>query len=65
MDFQARQQTLDVIKWYDSIVAGEDRCGTYDYCDKCYKQEMYPCAKAENRKEKGYVRVAVWVRRAK
>lgn len=64
MDFQARQNTLDTIKWYDSIVAGEDRCGTYAFCVKCRKNEQYPCAKAEDRYGKGYVRVGVLVRRS-
>ncbi len=64
MDFKARQDKLDVIKWYDSIVAGEDRCGSYLYCEKCRKSEPYPCAKAEDRYERGYVRVAVVTRRS-
>ncbi len=63
MDFKARQNELDVIKWYDSMVAGEDQCGTYSYCVKCRKQEDNPCARAEDRMEKGYVRVAIITRR--
>ncbi len=64
MDFKARQDKLDVIKWYDSIVAGEDRCGTYAFCVKCRKKEEYPCARAEDRYEKRYVRVAIITRRS-
>ena len=63
--FQKRQEAIDIIKWYDSIVAGEDRCGTYEYCIKCRKEEKYPCARAEDKYQKGYVRVAVINRRAK
>lgn len=65
MDFKSRQDKIDVIKWYDSIVAGEDRCGTYVYCEKCNKAEEYPCAKAEAKYFKKYVRVAVVHRRSR
>lgn len=65
MNLKARQEKLDVIKWYDSILWGEDRCGTYEYCAKCNKDEQYPCARAEARFEKKYVRVAQVSRRAK
>ena len=63
MDLRARQDQFDKIKWYDSMLAGEDRCGKYDFCVKCHKEETYPCAKALNRFEKGYIRVAVVNRR--
>ncbi len=46
MDFKKEQEKFDAIKWYDSIVAGEDRCGSYDFCVKCNKANPYPCAYA-------------------
>ncbi len=46
MDFESQQKKFDDIKWYDSIVAGEDRCGSYEFCEKCNKQEPCPCARA-------------------
>ena len=65
MDFKLWQAKFDDIKWYDSILEGKDKCGTYDFCDKCNKEEKYPCAHAANRKYQGYVRVAVVYRRYK
>ena len=59
INFQDRQDVLDKIKWNDSMIAGEDRCGTYIYCGKCHKTEKYPCARAEDRFERGCVRVAI------
>lgn len=59
MDFKRIQDEFDLVKWYDSIVAGEDCCGSYEFCDKCHKDEENPCAHAMQRLEKGYVRVAV------
>ncbi len=49
MNFKAEQERFDVIKWYDSIVAGEDRCGSYDFCGGCDKTETEPCARAAYR----------------
>ena len=49
MDLQAKQKEFDDVKWYDSILVGEDCCGSYDFCDKCNKYELYPCAKAMQR----------------
>lgn len=51
MDFKAQQKEFDDVKWYDSIVEGNDRCGTYVFCDKCIKTEEYPCARAKARYE--------------
>lgn len=59
MNYKKQQERFDNIKWYDSVVAGEDRCGSYDFCVKCRKQEKFPCARAANEYEKGYVRIAV------
>ncbi len=49
MDLKNQQKTFDDIKWYDSIVAGEDRCGSYDFCQNCNKDEAFPCARAKER----------------
>ncbi|MBQ8428711.1 MAG: hypothetical protein IJX30_01270 [Clostridia bacterium] len=53
MDFKTQQQEFDNVKWYDSILEGNDRCGTYVFCDKCIKTEEYPCARAKARYESG------------
>lgn len=58
MDYKLQQAKMDDIKWYDSIVAGEDRCGSYDFCVKCNKENKYPCARAKLRYEHGLVRIA-------
>ncbi len=49
MDMKFQQEKFDDEKWYDSIVAGEDRCGTYDFCAFCNKEDAYPCANAASR----------------
>ncbi len=49
MDFKSEQEKFDGVKWYDSIVAGEDRCGSYDFCTFCNKEESEPCARAAYR----------------
>ncbi len=59
MDFKAQQEKFDDIKWYDSIVAGFDRCGTYDFCSVCDKAEENPCARAAYRcKKPSWTRIA-------
>lgn len=64
MDFKTQQDQFDNRKWYDSILAGEDKCGSYEFCVKCRKTEPYPCARAAHRYENGYIRLAV-IRRHK
>lgn len=64
MDFKTQQDKFDKIKWYDSILAGCDRCGTYEFCIHCDKDEAYPCARAASRLKKKFVRVAVIHRHA-
>ena len=58
MNFEQEQILLDKEKWYDSIIAGEDRCGSYEFCASCDKWEEYPCARAMRRYKKGYIRLA-------
>ena len=58
MDFKNRQKVFDTVKWFDSIQAGEDRCGTYEFCGECRKKEKNPCARAARRYEKKYIRIA-------
>lgn len=58
MDFKKQQERFDVIKWYDSILAGCDRCGTYEFCAVCNKEEENPCACAAYKYRKGWVRIA-------
>ncbi|MBQ7948863.1 MAG: hypothetical protein IJ284_03785 [Clostridia bacterium] len=64
MDFKNQQQMFDDKKWYDSILAGEDQCGNYDFCVKCCREETYPCARAAHRYNSKYIRLAV-IRRHK
>ena len=59
MNFKLRQKEFDDVKWYDSILAGEDRCGTYDFCEKCDQTQKNPCARAEYRYAKKYIRLGV------
>ncbi|MBQ7913475.1 MAG: hypothetical protein IJ308_07030 [Clostridia bacterium] len=59
MNYKAEQEKFDKIKWYDSIVVGYDRCGSYDFCAKCDKTETYPCARAMHKSTKKRVRIAI------
>jgi len=59
MDFQTWQKEFDVTKWIDSIIAGEDLCGSYDFCGKCDKFEAFPCAHAYQRYRKRRIRIAI------
>ncbi len=52
MDFKGQQNIFDDIKWYDSILAGYDRCGSYEFCINCDKQEPEPCARAAFRHQR-------------
>ncbi len=47
------QKELDIKKWLESEQAQKDLCSTYDYCEKCNKDNATPCAlayKAFNKK---------------
>ena len=59
MDFKRQQDRFDEVKWFDSIRAGFDTCGTYGFCDVCKKDEKNPCARAAHRRANGYIRIAV------
>ena len=59
MDFKTQQNQFDVQKWFDSMWAGRDKCGEYDFCCKCSKTEKYPCARAAHRYNNNYIRIAV------
>ena len=39
-----QQKKFDGVKWFDSIRAGDDQCGSYDFCVECRKDESNPCA---------------------
>ncbi len=64
MSFEQQQKRFDGVKWFDSIRAGDDRCGTYEFCGECRKDELNPCARAMHRFQNGYIRIAVIHRRA-
>ena len=59
MIFKKQQDEFDDVKWFESIQMGEDKCGTYAFCEQCRKDEPYPCARAAHRYQNGYIRVAV------
>ena len=63
MTLKEQQMKFDNEKWLASVEAGEDKCGSYSFCDSCIKTATYPCARAA-RKASGAVRVAT-VRRKK
>lgn len=58
MDYRAEQEKFDKMKWYDSIVVGDDRCGSYDFCKNCDKTEEFPCAHAMQKANKKRIRIA-------
>ena len=63
MDYKTQQRVFDDEKWYDSVQAGNDQCGTYAFCGVCDKAEEFPCARAVERFQKAnvpkkYVRIA-------
>ena len=62
--YMNRQKELDAIKWNDSMMEGEDTCGAYMYCGRCRKIERHPCAHAEERYQRGFVRIAIIYRHA-
>lgn len=59
MTYEKQQKLFDDVKWFDSIQAGEDRCGSYEFCVSCKKTLTYPCARAARKHADGTVRVAV------
>ena len=59
MNFKTQQEQFDNQKWYDSVIAGEDKCGSYAFCVKCSSVDKYPCAKAAHRYENNYTRLAI------
>ena len=64
MSFKSQQMIFDKVKWFDSIQAGEDQCGNYEFCKECRKEELNPCARAAHRYANGYVRIATIYRHA-
>lgn len=58
MDFKAWQKDFDEKKWQDGIIAGNDTCGTYEFCVKCNRTESEPCARAAYRYKNRRVRIA-------
>lgn len=58
MNWQEKQKKFDDVKWYDSVIAKQDKCGSYSFCYRCYKEEPYPCARAAERAKRGGVRIA-------
>ena len=58
MTLKEEQAQFDVVKWHDSIEAGKDLCGTYEFCGFCNKKEKNPCAHAARRFRSGNIRVA-------
>ena len=61
MTLKEEQRKFDDIKWFESIAAGEDKCGSYAFCVNCNKSLTYPCARAARRFTRGVYRVATIV----
>lgn len=60
MNYQAKQDELDKIKWLVSEKKGADACGDFAYCACCDKNADYPCATAVQKHEnKQSVKAAV------
>lgn len=59
MTLEQQQRAFDDVKWFDSIQAGEDKCGSYEFCAQCVKTMKYPCARAAKKQSTGGVRIAV------
>ena len=59
MKLKERQHELDVMKWYDSVSKDDDTCGDYIFCYKCDKEDKYPCARAEHRFNRKYIRLGI------
>ncbi len=59
MNFKEEQEKFDKLKWDESMREGRDKCGTYEFCGCCKKEALYPCARAANRYQSGYIRIAV------
>ena len=60
MTYEKQQEVFDVVKWIDSVNAGCDMCGTYEFCHCCNKALKHPCARASKmHSQSGAVRVAV------
>lgn len=49
MNYQAKQEELDVKKWLISEEKGADACGDFDYCKHCDKSVEFPCAVASEK----------------
>ena len=58
MTLKQEQKKFDELKWFDSIAAGEDRCGSYEFCAECNKTNTYPCARAARKYTRGVFRIA-------
>ncbi len=59
MEMKEFQAQFDKKKWNDSVLWGEDRCGSYEICAFCDKKDEYPCAMADKRFKKKGVRIAI------
>lgn len=49
MNYQAKQDELDKIKWIASEKKGADACGDFDFCACCDKNLEFPCAAAADK----------------
>ena len=59
MNFKTEQDQFDKIKWFDSMKAGKDMCGSYEFCGRCKGEWRDPCARAAHRYQNGFIRLAV------
>lgn len=65
MDYKKQQEKFDKVKWLDSVVAGYDKCGEYDFCGVCDKAQENPCARAAYKYKKAATVKVATVRRTR
>ena len=61
MTLEREQKIFDDVKWFESVEAGVDKCGSYEFCEVCNKEISYPCARAARRYARNVFRVATIV----
>ena len=65
MNYKQQQDKFDVVKWHDTLAAGYDTCGSYEFCSFCDKSLENPCARAAYKYKKATVVKVATVRRTR
>ena len=58
MTLEREQRIFDDVKWFESVRAKSDLCGSYAFCGACNKNLSYPCARASRLYSREVFRVA-------